>query len=437
MSTEFNELNLAETVTSAIRDAGYQNPTSVQRNAIPKILGGYDILGIAQTGTGKTASYLLPLISKLSTNRSRALMPRGLILCPTRELAMQISKAFKLYAKNTKLTDLPIIGGSSYKDQEKAIAKSPDVIIATPGRLVDHCSKGNLLLSQTKCLVIDEGDRMLDMGFIPDTKKILNLLPPNRQIMLFSATMPTELESIARQILIDPYKIEITPQGSTSHEIKQKIHIIRDTPKKDSFKDKSTHLCFAIQREHALKNSIIFCNRKIDVDNLARFLTSKGFKNEALHGNLTQTIRNQVLNDFLTGSTKHLIASDVASRGLDIPEVSHVFNFDVPINLEDYVHRIGRTGRAGRAGKAITICFEHEGPLIKKIENLIKRKIDKEDFSRQEKTSDPNRNVSHKKEQRKNKQSEQEKEPVSEQPWVRMNSHIPDFLLKPKRFSKN
>ncbi len=439
MSTEFADLNLSESVISAINDAGYRDPTDVQRGAIPRILDGLDLLGIAQTGTGKTASYLLPLISKLSNNRSRALMPRGLILCPTRELALQISEAFKIYSKNTKLTDLTLIGGNSYKDQEKAIAKSPDVIIATPGRLLDHCSKGKLLLSQTKCLVIDEGDRMLDMGFIPDIKKILNLLPAHRQIMLFSATMPSELELIARQILVNPFKIEVTPQGSTSHDIDQKIHLIENVPRKDTFLKKGSHLHSIIENEMSLKNSITFCNRKKDVELLARLLNSKGIDNLALHGDLTQTVRNKVLSSFLNGNTKHLIASDVASRGLDIPEVSHVFNFDLPVNLEDYVHRIGRTGRAGKTGKAITICFEREEPLIKKIENLIKQKIDKRHFLL---NNSPKNQTTDKKNPQKespaNTQTYEETHKSSaDKPWFQTNSHIPDFLLNPSPYFKS
>ena len=439
MAAEFSDLNLQESILTAIRSAGYNQPTSVQMSAIPKILEGFDLLGIAQTGTGKTASYLLPLISKLSTDRSRALMPRGLILCPTRELVLQVSKAFKLYGQNTKLTDLSIIGGSSYKDQERGIAKSPDVIIATPGRLLDHCSKGKLLLSQTKSLVIDEGDRMLDMGFIPDIRKILSLLPVNRQIMLFSATMPAELEVIARQILVNPFKIEVTPQGSTSHEIDQKVHIIDNVPRRESFMKKSIHLNLAIAEAFDLKNSIIFCNRKKDVDSLARFLASKGLENAALHGNLTQTIRNKVLDSFSTGKTKHLIASDVASRGLDIPEVSHVFNFDLPINLEDYVHRIGRTGRAGKRGKAVTICFEHERPIVTKIENLIKKTLDKQSFSQKSKpTNEP---VIAKSLNEKNSKifspDEEKSGQMLEKPWNKMDVHIPDFLLKPTTYPKN
>ena len=439
MITDFEGLNLGEKVTSAIKDAGYKEPTSVQGSAIPKILDGLDLLGIAQTGTGKTASYLLPLISKLSSDRSRALMPRGLILCPTRELALQISKAFKLYGKNTKLTDLVIIGGSSYKDQEKGIARTPDVIIATPGRLVDHCSKGKLLLTQTKHLVIDEGDRMLDMGFIPDIKKILNLLPSNKQIMLFSATMPNELETIARQILVNPFKVEVTPQGSTSQEIKQQVHVIEGNTKKDAFSKKSNHLLMTMKNNIKIRNSIIFCNRKKDVESLARFLTSKGLENSALHGNLTQTLRNKVLNEFATGKISHLIASDVASRGLDIPEVSHVINFDIPINLEDYVHRIGRTGRAGKTGEAITICFENEKYLIQKIEEFIQKTLDKKDFIRN--IRDPKQvNLLPPKKKTlptKTEPEDQGNSFNSDKPWAQMNIHIPDFLLKPSNYFKS
>ena len=439
MILDFEGLNLGEKVTSAIKDAGHIEPTSVQCSAIPKILDGLDLLGIAQTGTGKTASYLLPLISKLSSDRSRALMPRGLILCPTRELALQISKAFKLYGKNTKLTDLVIIGGSSYKDQEKGIARTPDVIIATPGRLVDHCSKGKLLLTQTKHLVIDEGDRMLDMGFIPDIKKILNLLPNNKQIMLFSATMPGELETIARQILVNPFKVEVTPQGSTSQEIKQKVHVIEGNTKKDAFSKKSNHLLITIKNDFGITNSIIFCNRKKDVESLARFLTSKGLENAALHGNLTQTLRNKVLNEFSTGKINHLIASDVASRGLDIPEVSHVINFDIPINLEDYVHRIGRTGRAGKTGEAITICFENEKYLIKKIEVFIQKTLDKKDFIQKIKNPKHFNLIPSKKETLPTKTAPEDpgNSINTEKPWAQMNIHIPDFLLKPSNYFKS
>ncbi len=439
MTTDFEGLNLGEKVTSAIKDSGYKEPTLVQSSAIPKILNGLDLLGIAQTGTGKTASYLLPLISRLSSDRSRALMPRGLILCPTRELALQISKAFKLYGKNTKLTDLVIIGGSSYKEQEKGIARTPDVIIATPGRLVDHCSKGKLLLTQTKHLVIDEGDRMLDMGFIPDIKKILNLLPASKQIMLFSATMPGELEAIARQILVNPFKVEVTPQGSTSQEISQKVHVIEGNSKKDSFSKKSDHLLLTLKNGPKIRNSIIFCNRKKDVESLARFLTSKGLDNVALHGNLTQSLRNKVLNEFSTGKINHLIASDVASRGLDIPEVSHVFNFDIPINLEDYVHRIGRTGRAGKTGEAITICFENEKPLILKIEGLIKKTLEKKAFFRKVKDIENSIPKPFIKEKLPEKANQKDNDNLSnpDKSWEQMDGHIPNFLLKSINYFKN
>jgi len=280
---------------------------------------------------------------------------------------------------------------------------------------------------------------MLDMGFIPDIRKILSLLPVNRQIMLFSATMPAELEAIARQILVNPFKIEVTPQGSTSHEIDQKVHIIDNVPRRDSFMKKSIHLNLAIAEAFDLKNSIIFCNRKKDVDSLARFLASKGLENAALHGNLTQTVRNKVLDNFSTGKTKHLIASDVASRGLDIPEVSHVFNFDLPINLEDYVHRIGRTGRAGKRGKAVTICFEHERPIVTKIENLIKKTLDKESFSQKGKLTDEPVIAKSLNEKNSKRFSRDEKSTgqILEKPWNKMDVHIPDFLLKPTTYPKN
>ena len=362
----FEELGLGPTLLSAIKDAGYETPTPIQEKAIPVALTGKDVLGIAQTGTGKTASFTLPLIERLSRGRARARMPRSLIICPTRELAAQVAENFETYAKNHKLTMALLIGGVAFGPQDKILDQGADVLIATPGRLLDQFERGKLLLTGVQIMVIDEADRMLDMGFIPDIERIFKLVPPRRQTLFFSATMADEITRLVNTFLNDPVRIEVTRQAQTADTITQLLVRIRDkTPaaKRDALRK-------AIERE-GVKNGIVFCNRKRDVDTVARSLQRHGFSAAPIHGDLEQSQRTQTLGDFKSGKVRLLVASDVAARGLDIPAVSHVFNFDVPRSADDYVHRIGRTGRAGMTGEAITIVTPEDGKAIDAVTKLI------------------------------------------------------------------
>lgn len=376
--TKFSDLALDPRVLKAVGEAGYETPTPIQASAIPYALEGRDVLGIAQTGTGKTASFTLPLISKLSRGRARARMPRSLVLAPTRELAAQVAENFDIYAKHTKLTKALLIGGVSFGGQDKLIDRGVDVLIATPGRLLDHFERGKLLLTGVEVMVIDEADRMLDMGFIPDIEHIFKLLHQRCQILFFSATMAPEIERITKTFLKNPAKIEVARQNSTSSTITQTLITFTPSHKNQTFKEKRIVLRNIIKAEaDACKNAIIFCNRKVDVDIVAKSLRSHGLDAAALHGDLDQSQRTKTLDAFRDGELKFLVASDVAARGLDIPAVSHVFNFDVPIHAEDYVHRIGRTGRAGREGRAFTITVPAEGKYVGFIEKLVGNEISK------------------------------------------------------------
>ncbi|WP_270375751.1 DEAD/DEAH box helicase [Marinicauda sp. Alg238-R41] len=362
----FEELGLGPTLLSAIKDAGYETPTPIQEQAIPVALTGRDVLGIAQTGTGKTASFTLPLIERLSRGRARARMPRSLIICPTRELAAQVAENFETYAKNHKLTMALLIGGVAFGPQDKILDQGADVLIATPGRLLDQFERGKLLLTGVQIMVVDEADRMLDMGFIPDIERIFKLVPPRRQTLFFSATMADEITRLVNTFLNDPVRIEVTRQAQTADNINQLFVRIRDkTPaaKRDALRK-------AIERE-GVKNGIVFCNRKRDVDTVARSLQRHGFSAAPIHGDLEQSQRTQTLADFKSDKVRLLVASDVAARGLDIPAVSHVFNFDVPRSADDYVHRIGRTGRAGMSGEAITIVTPEDSKAIDAVTKLI------------------------------------------------------------------
>ncbi len=374
--TRFSDLSLDPRVLQAVSEAGYETPTPIQTQAIPFALEGRDVLGIAQTGTGKTASFVLPMITHLSKGRARARMPRSLVLCPTRELAAQVAENFEKYSKHVKLTMALLIGGVSFKDQDKLIDRGVDVLIATPGRLLDHFERGKLMLTGVQIMVVDEADRMLDMGFIPDIERIFKIVPFTRQTLFFSATMAPEITRITQEFLHNPVRVEVSAQASTSETIAQ--FVCRHTPKrKDSGSSEKREVLRRLIRAEgeALTNGIIFCNRKVEVDILAKSLRKHGFDAAPLHGDLDQSLRMKILNSFRDGELKLLIASDVAARGLDIPSVSHVFNFDVPIHSEDYVHRIGRTGRAGRQGKSITICLPHETKYLAKIEELVKKSI--------------------------------------------------------------
>ena len=374
--TKFTDLALDPRVLQAVTEAGYETPTPIQAEAIPHALQGRDVLGIAQTGTGKTASFTLPMITLLGQGRARARMPRSLVLAPTRELAAQVAENFDIYAKHTKLTKALLIGGVAFGEQDKLIDRGVDVLIATPGRLLDHFERGKLLLTGVQIMVVDEADRMLDMGFIPDIERIFQLTPFTRQTMFYSATMAPEIERITNTFLNNPARIEVARQATASLTITQSLIEVKPVRKDRSFADKRAVLRALIKAEgEACTNAIIFCNRKMDVDVVAKSLKAHGFNASPIHGDLDQSVRTRTLDGFRDGSVHLLIASDVAARGLDIPAVSHVFNFDVPSHPEDYVHRIGRTGRAGRQGKAFTIAVTSDDKYINAIESLVKMPI--------------------------------------------------------------
>jgi superfamily II DNA/RNA helicase len=361
----FAELGLSPKVLAAVEAAGYTTATPIQSQAIPVALTGKDVLGIAQTGTGKTAAFTLPMITRLETGRARARMPRSLILAPTRELAAQVAQAFEKYGVNHKLDVALLIGGVSMDDQVKKLDRGVDVLIATPGRLLDHFGRGRIMLMGVEILVIDEADRMLDMGFIPDIEKICKLLPPRRQTLFFSATMPPEITRLVQQFLKDPVRIEVAKPATTAKTITQRYCFCpasEDWAKRDLLRN--------LIRGQTIQNGIIFCNRKRDVAVLHKSLVKHGFNAGALHGDMDQRSRTETLDKFRNGEITLLAASDVAARGLDIPEVSHVFNFDLPWHSEDYVHRIGRTGRAGREGAAFSIVTHEDLKLLKDIEKI-------------------------------------------------------------------
>ncbi len=368
----FADLGLSPKVLSAVTDAGYTQPTPIQAGAIPHALQGKDVLGIAQTGTGKTAAFVLPMITRLEKGRARARMPRTLILEPTRELAAQVEENFVKYGKNHKLNIALLIGGVSFDEQDKKLERGADVLIATPGRLLDHRERGKLLLNGVEILVIDEADRMLDMGFIPDIERICEMIPFTRQTLFFSATMPPEITKLTEQFLHAPVRVEVARAATTAATVTQRL--VKSGPKPW---DKRAVLRDLIRDEaEGLKNAIIFCNRKVEVSDLYKSLQKYEFDAGALHGDMDQRARMQMLDNFRSGKLKLLVASDVAARGLDIPDVSHVFNFDVPIHAEDYVHRIGRTGRAGRSGKAFTIVTRAVTKYLDAIERLTSQKIE-------------------------------------------------------------
>jgi superfamily II DNA/RNA helicase len=374
--TKFSDLALDPRVLTAVTEAGYTIPTPIQAQAIPEALKGRDVLGIAQTGTGKTASFVLPMITLLGQGRARARMPRSLVLAPTRELAAQVAENFETYAKHTKLTKALLIGGVSFGEQDKLIDRGVDVLIATPGRLLDHFERGKLLLTGVQIMVVDEADRMLDMGFIPDIERIFQLTPFTRQTLFFSATMAPEIERITNTFLTNPAKVEVARQASASETIEQQLISFTPTRKDRSFTEKRAVLRAIIKAEgDACTNAIIFCNRKMDVDVVAKSLKQHGFNASPIHGDLDQSVRTKTLDGFRDGTVHLLVASDVAARGLDIPAVSHVFNFDVPSHPEDYIHRIGRTGRAGRPGKAYTMSVPSDAKYLAAIQALIKRDI--------------------------------------------------------------
>ena len=362
---KFTDLGLSAKVLSAVEGAGYTEPTPIQEQAIPHVLQKRDVMGIAQTGTGKTASFVLPMLSLIEKGRARARMPRTLILEPTRELATQIDQNFKTYGINHKLNVALLIGGVSFDEQMKKLDRGADVLIATPGRLLDLFERGRILMTGVEILVIDEADRMLDMGFIPDIERIVKMVPFTRQTLFFSATMPPVIEKLADQFLQNPVQVAVAAAASTSENIEQKLV---KAPKKDF--EKRAVLRDLIDNASELKNGIVFCNRKRDVAEVYKSLRKRDYSVGELHGDMDQTSRTRTLDGFRGGDISVLVASDVAARGLDIPDVSHVFNYDVPSHAEDYVHRIGRCGRAGRDGWAFTLVTPSDDKYLKAILDL-------------------------------------------------------------------
>src|SRR4051812_3844783 len=358
----FADLGLSDELLRAVEESGYTEPTPIQRQAIPSVLMMRDIIGIAQTGTGKTAGFVLPMIDILAQGRSRARMPRSLILEPTRELAAQVSENFEKYGKHHKLSMALLIGGVSMGDQQKALLKGVDVLIATPGRLMDLFGRGKILLTDCNLLVIDEADRMLDMGFIPDIEEICSKLPANRQTLLFSATMPGPIKKLADKFLSNPKTIEVSRPASSNLLIDQRLLRVDSRRKRQVLEDRL--------RGHDVRTAIVFCNRKTTVRDLAKDLKRAGLKAGEIHGDMEQPERIRELDRFKDGEINILVASDVAARGLDIKDVSHVFNYDVPWHPDDYIHRIGRTGRAGKTGIAITLATSADSEAIEAIEKL-------------------------------------------------------------------
>jgi ATP-dependent RNA helicase RhlE len=429
--TKFSDLNLDPKVLKAIEDAGYETPTPIQAGAIPPALQGRDVLGIAQTGTGKTASFTLPMITLLAKGRARARMPRSLVLCPTRELAAQVAENFDTYTKYLKLSKALLIGGVSFKEQEQLIDRGVDVLIATPGRLLDHFERGKLLLTGVQIMVVDEADRMLDMGFIPDIERIFSLTPFTRQTLFFSATMASEIERITNTFLSNPERIEVARQATTSENITQGVVMFKGS-RRDREASEKRHLLRALidSEGEKCKNAIIFCNRKTDVDIVAKSLKKYGYDAAPIHGDLDQSQRMRTLDGFRDGSLRFLVASDVAARGLDIPDVSHVFNFDVPGHAEDYVHRIGRTGRAGKKGTTLMICTPRDEKAFDAIERLVQIEIPRidnplgsapatdeaDEKPREEKKSRSSRSRSRKSDQDKPTEAKAEAEAPAEKP---------------------
>jgi superfamily II DNA/RNA helicase len=448
----FADLGLSEKVQSAVAATGYTTPTPIQEQAIPHVLARRDVLGIAQTGTGKTAAFVLPMITMLEQGRARARMPRTLILEPTRELAAQVQEAFIKYGAKHKLTVALIIGGVSFDDQDAKLMRGVDVLIATPGRLLDHHERGRLLMTGVDLLVIDEADRMLDMGFIPDIERICKLVPFTRQTLFFTATMPPEIQRITEQFLHNPVRVEVSKPATTVANTTQQLVKAGREPH-----EKRDTLRRLIRAADGLTNAIIFCNRKREVATLHRSLVSHGFSAIALHGDMDQSARTAALDQFRRGEVKLLVASDVAARGLDIPAVSHVFNFDVPHHPDDYVHRIGRTGRAGRTGTAITIVAPADTKSVAAIEQLTGQTIawageppaSSDEPSVREERAPRRPRQEHRRGPRREHQPRQAERPAAEvaqleearsrRPPARAraeeadDSHLPAFLLRPVR----
>ncbi len=364
---KFEDLGLSPETLRAVTEKGYETPTPIQEKAIPIIMMARDVVGLAQTGTGKTAGFTLPMIDALSGGRARMRMPRSLVLEPTRELAAQVAENFKTYGKYHKLSMALLVGGESMGDQTKLLDKGVDVLIATPGRLLDLFGRGAILLNDIRILVIDEADRMLDMGFIPDIEKIVSLIPPTRQTLLFSATMPPEIKRLTDKFLSNPKEVSVAAPATTSSNVEQ--FLVHTSPR-----DKKKILG-QIMKQEAPKNAFVFLNRKRDISDVAQFLKKQGYAAAPLHGDMVQAARTKTLQEFRDGTVKFLVCSDVAARGLDISAVSHVFNYDVPMSPDDYVHRIGRTGRAGNTGRAWMLATKEDEKFLANIERLIKKPV--------------------------------------------------------------
>lgn len=446
----FSTLGLSAKVLSAVESAGYTEPTPIQANAIPYVLERRDVIGIAQTGTGKTASFTLPMLSILERGRARARMPRSLILEPTRELAAQVAENLARYGANHKMTVALLIGGVSFDEQDKKLSRGADIVIATPGRLLDHVERGKLLLRGVEVLVIDEADRMLDMGFIPDIERICGLIPFTRQTLFFSATMAPEIKRLTDAFLQNPQTVEVSRPASTAENVTQRLV----SSKTDDFEKRSV-LRNQLRDADDLQNAIIFCNRKRDVSVVYRSLEKHGFLAGALHGDMDQHSRTMMLESFRSGKIPILVASDVAARGLDIPAVSHVFNYDVPHHAEDYIHRIGRTGRAGRSGTAISIATSKDRAYLSAIESLIGNKIEwseeppapaveaepakkkprrNEDSKRGARSADTrsadNRSTDKPQEKKPARRPRNDRHEDDDAPIIGMGDHVPDFMMR-------
>jgi superfamily II DNA/RNA helicase len=426
----FADLGLSDELLRAVNDSGYNEPTPIQRAAIPSVLMGKDLIGIAQTGTGKTAGFVLPMIDILHEGRSRARMPRSLILEPTRELAMQVAENFEKYGKYHPLSMALLMGGVQMGDQVKALEKGVDVLIATPGRLMDLFSRGKIMLTDCKLLVIDEADRMLDMGFIPDIEEICSKLPRDRQTLLFSATMPPPIQKLASKFLNDPKRVEVARPATANVNIEQLLVEVSADKKKDMLKD--------LLRDEGVKNAIIFCNRKTTVRELTTSLKRSHFHAGQIQGDMDQAQRIAEFDRFKRDEINILVASDVAARGLDVKGVSHVFNFDVPWQPDDYVHRIGRTGRAGAKGIAITLATRAEGELVERIEKLTGQKI--QHLSKPGKVEEPKKAEAKREPKRRPEEKRRTEEPPRQEEGVRTpvvedissdwNGPLPSFLSK-------
>lgn len=358
----FEDLGLNANILKALDECGYKEPTPIQAKAIPNVLMMRDVVGLAQTGTGKTAGFTLPMIEILAGGRAKARMPRSLILSPTRELAAQIAENFDTYGKYCSLSKALLVGGTSMGDQIKLLERGVDVLIATPGRLLDLFERGNILLTDIKIFVIDEADKMMDMGFIPDITRIASLLPPVRQTLLFSATMAPEIQKLTQKFLSNPKEVAVNPPAETAKNIKQFMVNVDSRRKKETLQK--------LIKDEKVGNAFIFCNRKRDIDGLATWLKNKGHKVAALHGDMDQKQRTETLKKFKDNEIELMVCSDVAARGIDVNDVSHVFNYDVPMNADDYVHRIGRTGRAGKEGRTWMLATKYDDKFVDAIKKL-------------------------------------------------------------------